>query len=221
MAPCPITSIILIGSNPTDSDRARPSPKAATMVPMSELMTSFARVPYPTSSEKKWLALPMAFRPVSLTSSNKALSPAHRKMSVPVIAGTLDPDTGASRNRPPALTTASLIFFMSSSPSVAQSTMALPSDTPAKTPSSPSKTALLTSGVESMEYTMLQLSTSSLAVSMMMIWRLGYFALKASHLDCVRFHRMSGVASVPAIESSMRHLAMPSPMMPSPMKPTA
>mmetsp|Transcript_10102 Transcript_10102/g.27672 ORF Transcript_10102/g.27672 Transcript_10102/m.27672 type:complete len:242 (+) Transcript_10102:2318-3043(+) len=99
IAPCPMTSIILVGSNPTDSDRASPSPTAATMVPINELMTSFARVPYPTSVEKKWLALPMALRPESTISSNSSLDPAQRKMSVPVAAGTLDPDTGASKNR--------------------------------------------------------------------------------------------------------------------------
>ena len=37
----------------TDSDKARASPYAATMVPINEFTTSLARVPYPTSGPKK------------------------------------------------------------------------------------------------------------------------------------------------------------------------
>lgn len=64
-------------------------------------------------------------------------------------AGTLDPETGASRKRPPLDVTAVFIRFISASASVAQSTMDLPVETPARTPSCASKTALLASGVES------------------------------------------------------------------------
>mmetsp|Transcript_2067 Transcript_2067/g.4342 ORF Transcript_2067/g.4342 Transcript_2067/m.4342 type:complete len:242 (+) Transcript_2067:165-890(+) len=150
MAPCPMTSIILLGSNPTDSDKAKPSPNAANMVPMSELTTNLARVPAPTSVPKKWLAFPMTFNPLSLISLNKSSDPAHKKINDPMAAGPLEPETGASKNRPPLSMTALFIPCISTSAKVAQSTMDLPSDTPAKTPASPSKTILLTSGVDNM-----------------------------------------------------------------------
>ena len=69
------------------------------MVPMSELTTNFARVPNPTVVLKKWLAFPITFKPLFSISSNKSLDPAQRKISVPVAAGPLEPETGASKNR--------------------------------------------------------------------------------------------------------------------------
>ena len=99
IAPCPMTSIILLGSNPTDSDNAKPSPNAANIVPISELTTSLARVPAPTSVPKKWLAFPIAAKAESLVSSNNSCDPAQRKIRAPMAAGPLEPETGASKKR--------------------------------------------------------------------------------------------------------------------------
>lgn len=53
IAPSPRTCSMVDASNPTDSESARLSPKAAIIVPMSEFTTSLARVPYPTVELKK------------------------------------------------------------------------------------------------------------------------------------------------------------------------
>ena len=70
-------------------------------------------------------------------------------MRDPLAAGALDPETGASRNRPSLDVTDAFIRFMSASASVAQSTILFPEDTPARIPFEASNTALLASGVES------------------------------------------------------------------------
>mmetsp|Transcript_1104 Transcript_1104/g.2164 ORF Transcript_1104/g.2164 Transcript_1104/m.2164 type:complete len:290 (-) Transcript_1104:27-896(-) len=220
MAPCPITSIIVLGSNPTDSDSASPSPKAASIVPISELTTNLARVPAPTSAPKKWLALPMAVSPLSLTSLNSSSDPAHKKIKEPMAAGPFEPDTGASKNRPPFSTTAAFIRCISASANVAQSTIDFPDETPANTPLSPSKTILLASGVDSILYVLSHASTTSRAVSLMIIFLSGNFSLNAVHLLPVRFQITKALSSlVPAIPSDSNRPAMPSPMIPNPTNP--
>mmetsp|Transcript_12448 Transcript_12448/g.36683 ORF Transcript_12448/g.36683 Transcript_12448/m.36683 type:complete len:223 (-) Transcript_12448:74-742(-) len=165
----------------------------------------------------------MAFNADPSISSNNSLEPAHRKINAPAAAGTLDPETGASRNRPPSDDTSRDIRIISSSASVAQSTMDLPSDTPPRTPS-PSgapNTISATSGVLSIVYVTPHASTTSLAVDLISIDLSANLDLRASHFDPVRFHTTRGFSGVPATPSERRRAAMPSPMMPRPTNPTA
>mmetsp|Transcript_15061 Transcript_15061/g.37098 ORF Transcript_15061/g.37098 Transcript_15061/m.37098 type:complete len:279 (-) Transcript_15061:3-839(-) len=219
IAPCPITSIIVLGSSPIDSLNARPSPKAANIVPIKELTTSLARVPYPTSVLKKCDALPIAFKPLSLTSLKRSSDPAQRKINEPCAAGPFEPETGASKNRPPLPRTASSIRFISASARVAQSTIDLPALTPARTPSSPSKTIFDTSGVDNIEYVMPELAMTSFAVSLTTIVLSGNLACRASHFDLVRFQTMSGFSADPTMPSDSSLAAIPSPIMPNPTNP--
>eukprot|EP00965_Chrysotila_dentata_P082862 2734002-Pleurochrysis_carterae.AAC.3 len=71
-------------------------------------------------------------------------------MSWPCCAGTFDPETGASRKRPPRACTSDSRSTMSSTLSVAQSTTALPGVTPASRPLSMRYTLEHASGVLSM-----------------------------------------------------------------------
>ena len=68
----------------------------------------------------------MAARSFFSISEKTALSPPHRKMRAPCSAGTLEPETGASRKRAPLAVTAACISAMRSGVSVEQSTMVLP-----------------------------------------------------------------------------------------------
>lgn len=106
------------------------------------------RVPCPTAPKKNF-ALPIASSalPIDVYSAS---SPAVRKMSCPAAAGPFEPETGASRKRPPRSPTCLASRSMSSTASVAQSTMHFPSLSPARMPSSLSYTALTASGVLSM-----------------------------------------------------------------------
>ena len=67
-------------------------------------------------------------------SSEGSLVFTKEKMSVPVSAGTFDPDTGASANAPPRLLTSLLAHNMSSGVTVAHSTSRLPEVTPERIP---------------------------------------------------------------------------------------
>mmetsp|Transcript_4715 Transcript_4715/g.7899 ORF Transcript_4715/g.7899 Transcript_4715/m.7899 type:complete len:204 (+) Transcript_4715:235-846(+) len=138
-----------VGSSPDASARLMPSPNAAIIEPMTMFTTSFIRVPFPTSPKKN-LALPIASRS-DATEAYSASSPAARKMSWPAAAGPFEPDTGASRKRPPRSATCAESRCMSVSQRVAQSMMHVLAETPARTPSSISYTAFTADGVDSMQ----------------------------------------------------------------------
>src|SRR6056300_195006 len=143
--------------------------------------------------------------------SNTDLEPAQRKISCPPCAGPLDPDTGASRNFPPLAVTALSIRCISLSARVAQSMITLPSVTPASVPpDASSNTAALASGVESMEKTISQSDTTSLADDLISIFLSGNFDFRPSHLDEVLFHTTSGMSDVPAMSSFRMQPTMPS-----------
>lgn len=93
--------------------------------------------------------MPIASRSPA-TSSYRERSPAPKKTSVPVSAGTLEPDTGASRKRPPRDVTASAVATLVATSKVEQSTSALPAATAASAPVAGAPyTAAAASGVDS------------------------------------------------------------------------
>ena len=158
------------------------------MLPISMFTTSFIRVPAPTAP--KWnFALPIASKSAA-QSAYSASSPPARTMSAPAAAGPFEPETGASRKRPPLDVTCSDSRIMSSGASVAQSTMHLPAPTPASTPPSISYTAFTASGVESITYTRSHAFTTS-AGDASTVTASAASAFSASHLAAERFHTTS------------------------------
>mmetsp|Transcript_5895 Transcript_5895/g.10639 ORF Transcript_5895/g.10639 Transcript_5895/m.10639 type:complete len:216 (-) Transcript_5895:403-1050(-) len=114
MAPREMTSSRSFFCSPLCSARVRPSAKAAIMLPITILTTSFMWAPFPASPRKK-LAFPMTSR-AGVAASNSSLSPPVKKIKVPCSAGPLEPETGASRNLPPlALIAASMALAVSAS----------------------------------------------------------------------------------------------------------
>ena len=186
------------------------------MVPMIMLTTSFILLPAPTGPSRK-LALPMASRPGRAWAWT-ASSPPQRKMSVPVSAGTLEPETGASRNTPPRATMRSLMLCMRSGDRVAQSTMLLPGVTAAISPpasSGQSNTASDASIVDSMLNVREHCCTTAAADSATVTLP-GKAAASSVQASGDLFHT---TRLQPSIFLS-RLAAMPLPMMPSPTNPS-
>ena len=74
---------------------------------MIMLTTSFMRAPWPVAPRNR-RSFPILSR-AGAASSKRSRSPPQRMIRVPSSAGFLVPETGASRNRPPAATIASPI----------------------------------------------------------------------------------------------------------------
>mmetsp|Transcript_4134 Transcript_4134/g.7951 ORF Transcript_4134/g.7951 Transcript_4134/m.7951 type:complete len:232 (-) Transcript_4134:84-779(-) len=188
------------------------------MVPINWLTMSFIRVPPPTSPRKK-LRFPMAARSVSTTASNTERSPAHRNINWPFSAGTLLPDTGASRKVPPRARTADAVSAEICSVSVAQSTNALPGRIPLIISSE--YTAFTASGVESIAYVKSQDSSTSFAESATRT--LGSFSSPSStnsdtscfDFSVSRFHTSNFLP-----DPFTKFRAIGYPMIPNPINPT-
>mmetsp|Transcript_102278 Transcript_102278/g.292775 ORF Transcript_102278/g.292775 Transcript_102278/m.292775 type:complete len:279 (-) Transcript_102278:36-872(-) len=209
MTPSSSTSISCPPDSPDASASAAPSPRVAIMLPIVMFTTSFIRVPAPVDPKLNE-ALPMC--PSSgRTSAKSSLSPPQRKMSWPAAAGPFEPDTGASRKRPPLAVTAASISCMRSGVNVAQSTIDLPGP---MAPRTDGKTASLASKVESIDHVTLHAETTSAAVSTR-VQSSGYEDRSGAHAAAVRFHTTS------LRPFFSRFSAMPRPMIPTPMKPIA
>mmetsp|Transcript_16937 Transcript_16937/g.49357 ORF Transcript_16937/g.49357 Transcript_16937/m.49357 type:complete len:235 (-) Transcript_16937:203-907(-) len=218
MAPRESTSMSLSWGRSAASARSRPSDSAESMEPITMFTTSFILVPAPTVPRKKE-ALPMASRSVLISaSSNTVSSPAARNIRVPVKAGPLEPDTGASRNLLPRSSTSLARAFMSASVSVAQSTMAQGVSLPSKPARIPVEDVLYTAshawGVLSMENTTSHCFTTSAGCSAISTKAVPAASCRAAHFSLDRFHTR---IDRPLF---MRFCAMPSPMIPRPRNPT-
>mmetsp|Transcript_23594 Transcript_23594/g.76745 ORF Transcript_23594/g.76745 Transcript_23594/m.76745 type:complete len:205 (+) Transcript_23594:364-978(+) len=189
------------------SQSAIPSENAPIIDPITMFTTSFIRAPAPTSPRKR-LFLPITSR-AGTTSLYSDSSPAHKKMSCPSMAGFFDPDTGASRKRPPLAVMASPIALDVAASTVETSTYALPAAMPSTTPPASNATFFATSGSASIANVMEHDLMTSAGVAACV----APAATASAHLSGVRFHT---VTWFPALS---RLSAMGVPMIPMPTKP--
>mmetsp|Transcript_8288 Transcript_8288/g.19413 ORF Transcript_8288/g.19413 Transcript_8288/m.19413 type:complete len:319 (+) Transcript_8288:176-1132(+) len=212
IAPLSSTACTFSAPSPSFSASTRPSPSAASCVPMTRFTTSFILVASPTVSLTKTFSLPIAPRSDCATSKTPR-SPAAIKMSAPAAAGPLLPLTGASRKAPPRARTRSANETMSPGCRVAQSMICLPSRTPSSTPPLIVYTSSHAAGVESMRNVRSHAEMTAAGDASIVTVPGAAAALNRSDTARLRVHTLSGT---PACSS---WFAMPSPMIPRPMKP--
>src|SRR5829696_2179637 len=205
-SPPPSTSKIFSGATPPLEPRTSASERASMVSATTIWFAALTTCPVPTGPT--WVTVPpMTSKRGSARSKSSSLPPAIIE-SVPSMAPTSPPLTGASSIDAPCALACSASSAVTTGEIVLMSTIKAPSSTPSNTPSSPASTSSTCGESGSMVMMMSDCSATSRGPSA---------TVAPSSSSAFSRVRLYATRSWPA---SMRFSAIGLPMIPSPMKPT-